>query len=274
MGWRKWHRKLNQNQKRFAVASALAASAIPALVMARGHAIGNVAEVPCVVSDDIQNIQKTKDAIACLKAVGAFADVEKSVASKKLRAGKGKLRGRRHVQRLGPLIIYAEDNGITQAFRNLSGVELSGVDSLNLLQLAPGGHLGRFIIWTQSAFAKLADIWGSTTRESTAKSGYKLPMPMMTNSDLTRIINSDEVQSKVRPAIKDIKYAQRKKNPFKNFGAMVKLNPYALTARRSELLAAERRAANKAKVVNAARRKANKAHRATKAANFARISRD
>ena len=40
--WRKWHRKINITQKRHAVASALAASALPSLVMARGHRIGQV----------------------------------------------------------------------------------------------------------------------------------------------------------------------------------------------------------------------------------------
>merc|ERR1712100_503379 len=37
--WRKWHRKINVNQRRYATAAALAASAVPALVMARGHKI-------------------------------------------------------------------------------------------------------------------------------------------------------------------------------------------------------------------------------------------
>jgi len=40
--WRRWHRKINTNQKRFAVASALAASALQGLVFARGHNINNV----------------------------------------------------------------------------------------------------------------------------------------------------------------------------------------------------------------------------------------
>ena len=31
----------------------------------------------------------------------------------------------------------------------------SQVDNLNLLKLAPGGHVGRFCIWTESAFKKL-----------------------------------------------------------------------------------------------------------------------
>jgi len=44
--------------------------------------------------------------------------------------------------------------------RNLPGVEVSSVERLNLLQLAPGGHLGRFVIFTKSAFDSLDKIYG------------------------------------------------------------------------------------------------------------------
>jgi len=253
--WRKWHRKINTNQKRFAVASALAASAVPALVMARGHRIDGVAEVPLVVDSAVEAVKKTKDAVKVLKQIGALTDVEKAKDSRKVRRGVGKMRNRRHVQRRGPLVVFAEDKGITQAFRNLPGVELANVDRLNLLQLAPGGHLGRFIIWTRGAFNKLNAIYGSTRRESTVKTGYTLPRNIMSNSDVTRLINSDEVQSKVRASIKGVKRAIRKKNPLTNLGALVKLNPYALSARRSEILAEKRRAVNKASALQAAREK-------------------
>jgi len=271
--WRKWHRKINTNQKRYAVASALAASALPSLVLARGHRVENVPEVPCVVSNDTESIEKTKAAVKALEAIGAYADVEKAKNSKKLRRGKGKMRDRRHTQRRGPLIVYANDNGITQSFRNLPGVELAHVESLNLLQLAPGGHMGRFIIWTQGAFEALNDIYGSTTRTSLQKTGYKLPRAQMSNSDLTRIINSDEIQSKVRPAQTRVMRARRKKNPLKNLGVKVRLNPYAMTIRRTELLAQERRASKRDELVNAKRAKnaaSRKAHK-SKASNFARI---
>merc|ERR1711892_1414578 len=119
--WRKWHRKINTNQKRYAVVSALAASAIPGLVQARGHKIDNVAEVPLVVDNSVESITKTKEAVAVLQALGAYADVQKVLDSKKMRAGQGKLRGRRFVQRRGPLVVYNNDNGIVQAFRNLPG---------------------------------------------------------------------------------------------------------------------------------------------------------
>jgi large subunit ribosomal protein L4e len=263
--WRKWHAKLNTNQKRFAVASALAASALPALVMARGHSIENVNEIPLVVSDNMSSIKKTKDAVAFLKSVNAYDDVEKSKNSRKIRTGKGKMRNRRHVMRRGPLVVYSEDSGVSRSFRNIAGVELCNVERLNLLQLAPGGHMGRFIIWTSSAFQKLNDIYGSTTKESTSKKGYKLPYNTMQNTDITRIINSDEVQSKVRPARRSNKRSCLKKNPLKNFGVMVRLNPYAMTMRRAALLQSERAKARKNKV------KAARRSNAEKTANYNRL---
>jgi large subunit ribosomal protein L4e len=230
--WRRWHRKINVNQKRYAVASALAASALPSLVMARGHKINNVPEIPLVTDNSIESVNKTKQAISALKLLGAYDDVEKSINSKKLRAGVGKMRNRRYTFRRGPLIVYSNDNGITRAFRNLPGVELCHVDALNLLQLAPGGHMGRFIIWTSGAFKRLVDNWGSLRGSSATRVGYRLPRPLMTNSDLTRIINSDEIQSKLRPVIPSKRLFTLHRNPLVNRATEEKLNPYSSALRR------------------------------------------
>jgi len=271
----------------YAVASALAASALPSLVLARGHEIAEVPEVPLVVDDAVEAVQKTKQAVVVLRGLSAYTDVIKARDSRKLRAGKGKLRNRRHVNRRGPLVVYNEDNGVTKAFRNLPGIDLCHVDRLNLLQLAPGGHLGRFIIWTKSAFARLDQIFGSVTRPSVQKIGYTLPRAPMMQSDLTRLINSDEIQSKVRAPVKTNRRLSQKKNPLLNLGAMVTLNPYALTLRRAELLAQERRAKARAAAVDARRKgqsapkskeekahnvAARKHHATDKGKNYARIS--
>ncbi len=170
--WRRWHIKVNQNQRRFAVVSALAASALPSLVLARGHRIEQVEEVPLVVSGSAESFTKTKEAVALLKTLKAYSDVVKVSNSRKLRAGKGKLRNRRHRQRRGPLVVYNEDNGIVKAFRNIPGVELVNVRRLNLLQLAPGGHLGRFVIWTEGAFGALDEIFGTFDKASLYKRDY------------------------------------------------------------------------------------------------------
>jgi large subunit ribosomal protein L4e len=259
--WRKWHRKINTNQKRYAVCSALAASALPSLVMARGHKVDNVPECPLVVDDSVESVDKTLKAMKVLAALGASDDVEKSKASRQVRSGKGKMRNRRYVQRRGPLVVYGKDQGIAKAFRNISGVEVSSVESLNLLQLAPGGHLGRFIIFTENALSQLDGIYGGKNgAEATEKKGFRVPRSMMTNSDLPRIINSDEVQAKVRPAkVSNTVGGSRKrikKNPLKNLGTMVKLNPYALTTTKNGQRASKGKATKAVKVARTAASKA------------------
>jgi len=263
--WRKWHRKINVNQRRYALASALAASALPSLVMARGHRIDEVAEVPLVVSSDkVKEITKTKAALLLLKELNADDDVERAKDSRKIRRGKGKMRNRRYRTRRGPLIVYDTHDKVDKAFRNLPGVELAHVERLNLLQLAPGGHLGRFVIWTQHAFKKLDQIYGTYLSVSHEKSGYHLPRSVMTNPDLTRIINSDEVQSKLRPALQARRISRLKKNPLKNLGALLKLNPYAKTIRRQTLVASQKDA--RASVVAKKRKEPAKGAQKPKAA--------
>ncbi|XP_075513029.1 large ribosomal subunit protein uL4z-like [Primulina tabacum] len=236
--WRRWHRAVNVNQKRHAVASAIAASAVTSLVLARGHKIEEVPELPLVVSDSIEGVEKTNAAIKILKQIGVFPDAEKAKDSHAIRPGKGKMRNRRYISRKGPLIVYGiEGAKLKTAFRNIPGVEIAHVSRLNLLKLAPGGHLGRFIVWTKSAFERLDEVYGTFDKPSEKKKGYVLPRAKMVNADLARIINSDEVQSVVKPIKKDIKRATLKKNPLKNLNVMLKLNPYAKTARRMALLA-------------------------------------
>jgi large subunit ribosomal protein L4e len=233
--YRRWHRKVNKNQKRYAVVSALAASASVPLVLARGHRIEQIPEVPLVLANEaIVDIEKTSKAVKLLKTLNAFGDVERVKDSKKIRAGKGKLRNRRYVQRRGPLIVYDKKSPMLKAFRNIPGVELASVRRLNLLTLAPGGHLGRFIIWTKSAIERLDSLYGTYKKAAKDKVDYRLPFAKVINSDLHRIINSDEIQSVLR-APKRQRKAGLRKNPLKNFGVLVKLNPYAKSARRIQL---------------------------------------
>jgi len=225
--WRRWHRRINVNQRRYAIDSAIAATGIPALVMSKGHRIEETPEVPLVISDKIQEVKKTKEAVAVLRKVKAWSDIEKVKNSRRFRAGKGKMRNRRRIQRQGPLVIYDQDNGITQAFRNIPGVTLLNVTRLNLLKIAPGGHVGRFCIWTESAFKKLDALYGTWKAKSLLKSNYNLPMHKMTNTDLSRLLKSEEIQNAIRAPKKDRPRKVLKKNPLKNLRIMQRLNPYA-----------------------------------------------
>merc|ERR1711872_1126688 len=223
---------------------------VPALVMAKGHVISGIAEVPLVVADSVQAFTKTKQAVEFLRRNKAWADVAKVYASRRMRAGKGKLRNRRHVQKLGPLVVYDQDQGLTKAFRNIPGVDCIQVDALNLLKLAPGGHVGRFIIWTESAFKKLDSIYGTWRKASEAKKDWNLPMPKMANTDLSKLLKSEEIRKVLRaPNRKVVRAKKTKANPLKNIRAMLKLNPYAAVTKKNGELITAHNVAKKAALV-------------------------
>merc|ERR1712198_213473 len=138
--------------------------------------------------------------------------------------------------------------GLTKAFRNIPGVDCIQVDALNLLKIAPGGHVGRFCIWTESAFKKLDGLYGTWRKQSSEKN-YNLPMPKMSNNDLTRLLKSDEIQKALRAPIKGKKSAVVRKNPLKNWNVMVKLNPYARVQKRAARVQEKKgKAARQAKI--------------------------
>lgn len=190
-----------------------------------------------VVSDKVQEYTKTKQAVIFLRRVKAWADVEKVYKSQRLRAGKGKMRNRRRLQRKGPLIVYSKDDGIRRAFRNIPGVETMNVNKLNLLKIAPGGHVGRFIIWTRSAFEHLNNLFGTFEEGSKLKKGYNLPKPIMSNTDLSRLLKSQEILKVLAPPKKTVHRRVRRLNPLVNTRQMIKLNPYAGVTKRRALLA-------------------------------------
>lgn len=235
--FRRWHRRVNVAQKRYAMVSAIAASGVPGLVQARGHIIDQIAEVPFVVTDKIEGFKKTKEAVTFLRRSYFWADIEKVYNSKRYRAGKGKGRNRRYKQKLGPLIVYNQDNGLLAAFRNIPGIQMLNVERMNLLKVAPGGHLGRLIIWTESAFRKLDLIYGTETRKAIAKANFAMPRAKMLNADFSRLIRSEEIVKAVRARRRTIRGPKMHRNPLKRTELMVKLNPYAAVLKRAAILA-------------------------------------
>ena len=135
--WRRWHRCININQRRYAMCSAIAATGVPALVMSKGmylyliavddlcpklltekwksiiscmliymwnvvtcnrswirsvlfvtylpsyaifvqgHRIEETPEVPLVLSDKVEELKKTKEAVGVLRKLKAWDDIEK-----------------------------------------------------------------------------------------------------------------------------------------------------------------------------------------------------
>mmetsp|Transcript_2727 Transcript_2727/g.2347 ORF Transcript_2727/g.2347 Transcript_2727/m.2347 type:complete len:201 (-) Transcript_2727:290-892(-) len=193
--WRRWTRKTNLNKRRYAIASTVAATAITALVQGRGHRVTKVAELPMVIDIDA-TLEKTKKAMELLSNLGITEDIQASKSSKNIRAGKGKYRNRRFKIKRGPLFIHSGEEEKLKAFRNLPGVDFCNVNSLSILKLAPGGHLGRFCIWTKEAFESLDKIFGSATASSERKylgRNWTLPKACITDTDVEKILTSNGV---------------------------------------------------------------------------------
>uniref|UniRef100_A0A2K5ZIR7 Large ribosomal subunit protein uL4 C-terminal domain-containing protein n=1 Tax=Mandrillus leucophaeus TaxID=9568 RepID=A0A2K5ZIR7_MANLE len=199
---------------------------LPALVMSKGHRIEEVPELSLVVEDKVEGYKKTKEAVLLPKKLKAWNDIKKVYASQ----------NHCRIQRRGPCIIYNEDDGIIKAFRNIPEITLLNVSKLNILKLAPGGHVGRFCIWTESAFRKLDELYGTWCKAASLKSNYNLPMHKMINTDLSRILKSPEIQRALRAPRKKIHRRVLKKNPLKNLRIMLKLNPYTKTVHRNTIL--------------------------------------
>jgi large subunit ribosomal protein L4e len=145
------HERINRKEKIRAIISALAATAVPDLVKARGHRF-NTDILPIIVSDDIEKISKTSEARKVLKNLGVWDDIERAAERTRIRAGKGKMRGRRYITPKSLLIIVSsEDVPAVKAFRNLPGVDVVSPNLLSVLHLAPGGVPGRLTLISKSA---------------------------------------------------------------------------------------------------------------------------
>mmetsp|Transcript_14024 Transcript_14024/g.27866 ORF Transcript_14024/g.27866 Transcript_14024/m.27866 type:complete len:275 (-) Transcript_14024:2463-3287(-) len=155
--WRKWHHKINQNQRRQALMTAIASSGLTSLIFARGHNIENIPEIPLVVESSVESHSNSKTGKKILEKLGVFKEVFKKKKKNKT-AGKGKMRNRRLKKYRGPLLIFQKQ---AKCFRNIPGVETCFIGSLNVLKMAPGGHVGRFCIWTYDSFLNLNPLFSS-----------------------------------------------------------------------------------------------------------------
>lgn len=149
-------KKISKKERKLALFSAIAATASKELVARRGHNIEDVPQIPLIVTSELEELKKSKEVEETLIRLGVLSELFRVKDSRKVRAGKGKSRGRKMKQASGPLIVVAENKGIAEAARNIPGVDVVVVSSLNAEMLAPGTHPGRLTMWTSSAIERLA----------------------------------------------------------------------------------------------------------------------
>ncbi|MEM2878619.1 MAG: 50S ribosomal protein L4 [Candidatus Hadarchaeales archaeon] len=148
--------KINKKERKLAMMSAISATAQRRIISSRGHAIEGISQLPIVVTDELETVDRTEQVRKTLEKIGAWKDITRVQEGKKVRAGRGKMRGRRYRSKIGPLIVISQDRGISKGAGNLPGVDVVGVRRLSTEMLAPGGRPGRLTIWTKGAIEKLS----------------------------------------------------------------------------------------------------------------------
>lgn len=153
-------KRIPKKEKQLALFSSIAATASKEIVASRGHSIEDVPQFPLIVVDELEELKKVKNVEETLVNLGVFSDIFRVRESRAIRAGKGKMRGRKMKQSVGPLIVVAQDKGIMRAAKNIPGVDVVAVKNLNVEDLAPGTHPGRLTVWTSKAIEVLSELYG------------------------------------------------------------------------------------------------------------------
>ena len=148
-------KKLNDKERQLAIRSAIAATGDAELVAERGHAFDDGLDLPLVVSDEFEDVERTQEALGVLESLGVADDVERADEGRSVRAGRGTSRGRKYSRPKSVLVVTSEEP--SRAARNLAGVDVATAREVNAEDLAPGAHPGRLTLWTESAIEGVAD---------------------------------------------------------------------------------------------------------------------
>tara|TARA_B100001750_G_scaffold109020_1_gene86156 strand:- start:541 stop:1179 length:639 start_codon:yes stop_codon:yes gene_type:complete len=165
-----WSMKVNSKVKKQARNSAIAATADIETVSNRGHRFSEDVKLPIIIdgyveerdgkkeSYDVETIPlaySTRKFIAMMEGLGLGDDLTRAKSGRGIRAGKGKMRGRKRRAPKSILLVVGQRDGLAKAARNVTGVDVVAAKDLSAEDLAPGGDIGRLTVWTKSAIEAL-----------------------------------------------------------------------------------------------------------------------
>ncbi len=147
-----WEKELNKKEMNKAIRSAMSATISPEDVRKRGHVVPD--NYPFIIDVKFESLKKTKEVKQALEKIGVKEELKRA-AVKKIRAGKGKVRGRPYKKRKGPLIVVGKDCELLKSAANIPGVDVVNVKELGVELLAPGANPGRLTLWSASSIDAL-----------------------------------------------------------------------------------------------------------------------
>lgn len=192
-----WEKKINEKENRKAIRSAMAATMDKEIVKSRGHKIPS--NYPFIISESFESINKTSEIKKSLDALG-FKDEMKRAEVKKVRAGKGKLRGRKYKKKTSILFVVSKECDLIKAANNLPGIEVVLIDNLNAELLAPGAEPGRVTLFTEGAIKKLKETkmftknFKGVHKEESSEKEEKKPIKKVVKKTTKKVANKGEEQ--------------------------------------------------------------------------------
>jgi len=165
-----WSMKFNTKQKRIARDSAIAATCSAEIVASRGHRFDESLRFPIIIDkytevkdgeadahdpESIPLAHATRKFVAMMQGLGLGDDLNRAKNGRSIRAGKGKMRGRRRRTPKSVLLVVSQTGALSKAARNVPGVDVVAARDLCAEDLAPGGDIGRLTVWTKRAIEEM-----------------------------------------------------------------------------------------------------------------------
>lgn len=151
------YKKLNKQEKKLALCSAIAATASKELIASRGHVVNNIQSFPVIVSDDLEKVSKAKEIAKIFDALHLSEDISR-LEKRKARSGRSVIRGRKTKIGKSILIVAKDAKNLAKACGSFAGVDVRSTNDLSILDLAPGSNLIRLTVYTKAAISDIANI--------------------------------------------------------------------------------------------------------------------
>tara|TARA_Y100000590_G_scaffold76593_1_gene84725 strand:+ start:15361 stop:16173 length:813 start_codon:yes stop_codon:yes gene_type:complete len=151
------YKKINKQENKLALCSAIAATKSKELILQRGHKIEKIESFPLVVTDEIETVNQTKKMIKILGDMNLIQDVER-LQNRKRRSGKVVLRGRTKKIGKSVLFVLLDSKNVKKSCDSIPGVDACSVKDLSVLDLAPGSDLIRLVVYSKKAIEEISKI--------------------------------------------------------------------------------------------------------------------
>ncbi len=139
-------RKINKNEERIAMHSALASTANEKYISNRYSSLAKLhTPFPIIIESKLDKV-KSKDFMKLLKHL-LKDNYHLALKNKTIRAGKGKMRGRKYKSNAGVLLIKSSSENL-----KIKGIDIRSIPELKISNLYP---LGRLAIFTEKALEEL-----------------------------------------------------------------------------------------------------------------------